>query len=146
MQKQSEVTKTCMQSEVIAFALLKHTEVTDRLDNFINFGHNSFTNPSMNSFTNPSFFFFLDKTFVLFWGAYHAVSLFRSPWKGTWSLSQQRISKRFFCAHLSLYQALSLSLSQLCVLKVSFFLFRRAIGAVEKIFEVINIKDCRGCQ
>jgi len=40
----------------------------------------------------------LDKTFVLFLGAYHAVSLFRSPCKESWSPSQQRFSKRVFCA------------------------------------------------
>jgi hypothetical protein len=41
-----------------------------------------------------SFFFFLDKTFVLFWGAYHAVSLFRSPCKESWSPSAENSKKR----------------------------------------------------
>ena len=59
----------------------------------------------------PSSLLSLDKTFVLFWGAYHAVSLFRSPCKESWLPSQQRISKKGFFVHTSLSLKLSLSLS-----------------------------------
>ena len=52
----------------------------------------------------PASLLSLDKTFVLFWGAYHAVSLFRFPCKESWSPSQQRISKGVVLAFFPVLQ------------------------------------------
>ena len=55
----------------------------------------------------------LDKTFVLFWGAYHVVSTVPYPLQGSQvTITPEKTLKRgFVCAHFSLHDPLSLSLS-----------------------------------
>jgi len=56
-----------------------------------------------------------------FGGAYHDVPLFHTPWKDSGYHHTRESLKGFVCAHFSLHNSLSLSLSTLWVFKISFF-------------------------
>ena len=58
---------------------------------------------------DKTFVLSLDKTFVLFWGAYHAVSLFHTPCKVRKLSSHQRNSKKGSFVHTPLSTTLSIS-------------------------------------
>ena len=64
----------------------------------------------------------LDKTFVLFWGAYHVVSTVPYPLQGSQvTITPEKTLKRgFVCAHFSLHDPLSLSLSSQSVFSFRF--------------------------